>query len=159
MRGRKPKPTHLKILAGNPGKRRINKREPQPRGGVGAAPAWLNKAAKTEWRRVLKESPGGLITALDRQILAQYCQNVARIAELERIVEDQGYTFVSEKGFVCQRPEMGMLKNLQTIQKGLIAELGFSPSSRSRVHLAPTARQAPTDPDEEFLFGRGRRGA
>ena len=31
MRGRKPKPT-LSVIEGNPGKRRINPREPKPRG-------------------------------------------------------------------------------------------------------------------------------
>jgi P27 family predicted phage terminase small subunit len=96
-------------------------------------------------------------------VFAQYCQNVARIAELERIVDEQGYTFVTEKGYVLPRPEMGMLKSLQTLQKGLIAELGFSPSSRSRVQMAPLAPKTgdakPTDSDEEFLFGHGRRGA
>ena len=30
MRGRKPKPTALKLLEGNPGKRRINGTEPKP---------------------------------------------------------------------------------------------------------------------------------
>ncbi|HZK10243.1 MAG TPA: phage terminase small subunit P27 family, partial [Clostridia bacterium] len=29
-RGRKPKPTALKVLEGNPGKRPLNKNEPQP---------------------------------------------------------------------------------------------------------------------------------
>lgn len=154
MRGRKPSPTHLKVLRGNPGKRKLNRREPKPQGSLGSAPAWLNKAAKAEWRRVLKEAPTGLLTSLDRQVLAQYCQNVARIAALERIVEEEGYTFLSEKGYVCQRPEMGMLKNLQTIQRGLCAELGFSPSSRSRVTIAEPDEQK--DPTEELLFGRRR---
>jgi hypothetical protein len=30
MRGRKPKPTRLKLVAGNPGKRPLNPREPTP---------------------------------------------------------------------------------------------------------------------------------
>ena len=152
MRGRKPKPTHIKLLTGNPGKRKVNTREPKPAAGAPTCPGWLNRAAKVEWRRILKDSPVGLVTKLDRQVLAQYCQNVARIAELEQIVDEQGYTFLSEKGYVCQRPEMGMLKNLQTIQRALCAELGFSPSSRSRVTIA--APPATQDPDEAFLFGK-----
>lgn len=156
MRGRKPKPTTLKLLAGNPGKRKLNRREPKVKPGVPAPPSWLGKVAKTEWRRVTKEAPLGLLTKLDRQVLAQYCQNVQRIGELEQIVTESGYTFVSEKGYVCQRPEMGMLKNLQTIQRGLCAELGFSPSSRSRVTITEPPKQ---DTDEEFLFGNSRRGA
>jgi hypothetical protein len=30
MRGRRPKPTRLKVLTGNPGKRRLNATEPKP---------------------------------------------------------------------------------------------------------------------------------
>jgi hypothetical protein len=36
MRGRKPKPTHLKLLEGNPGRRPLNTGE--PRGPVTEAP-------------------------------------------------------------------------------------------------------------------------
>lgn len=32
MAGRKPKPTQIKMVTGNPGKRRLNEREPQPEG-------------------------------------------------------------------------------------------------------------------------------
>ena len=38
MRGRKPKPTRLKQLEGNPGKRPINGREPAPRSRARAEP-------------------------------------------------------------------------------------------------------------------------
>ena len=37
MRGRKPKPTALKLIAGNPGKRALNAHEPQPRTDLAAA--------------------------------------------------------------------------------------------------------------------------
>ncbi len=30
MAGRRPKPTHLKVVTGNPGKRKLNDKEPQP---------------------------------------------------------------------------------------------------------------------------------
>ena len=32
MRGKKPKPTHLKLITGNPGKRPLNEAEPKPEG-------------------------------------------------------------------------------------------------------------------------------
>lgn len=151
MKGRKPVPTTLRILRGNPRQHKINRREPRAK-PVKSAPAWLNPSAKREWRRIAKEAPRGLITQIDRQILAQYCQNVARIAELERIVTEEGYTFLSEKGYVCQRPEMGILKGLQTLQIRICEQLGFTPSGRSRVTIVPPAQQE--DPDEALLFGK-----
>ena len=41
MAGRKPKPTALKKLEGNPGKRKLNNKEPVPDKGMPDCPAWL----------------------------------------------------------------------------------------------------------------------
>lgn len=51
-RGRKPKPTALKILEGNPGKRPINENEPIPPKGTVKCPTWLEPEAKKEWKRL-----------------------------------------------------------------------------------------------------------
>ena len=51
-RGRKPKPTALKILEGNPGKRPINGSEPVPPKGGLKCPTWLLPEAKKEWKRL-----------------------------------------------------------------------------------------------------------
>ena len=40
-RGPAPEPTALKILAGNPGKRKLPENEPQPQ-GTPICPAWLS---------------------------------------------------------------------------------------------------------------------
>ena len=45
-RGRKPKPTALKLLEGNPGKRPLNDREPVPPRAALKCPAWLLPEAK-----------------------------------------------------------------------------------------------------------------
>ena len=47
-RGRKPKPTAVKIDEGNPGKRRINGREPKPPASLPDCPAHLSDEAKLE---------------------------------------------------------------------------------------------------------------
>ena len=41
MAGRKPKPTAVKKLEGNPGKRKLNKKEPVPAKGMPECPDWL----------------------------------------------------------------------------------------------------------------------
>ena len=51
-RGRKPKPTALKLLEGNPGKRPLNGREPVPPRAALKCPAWLLPEAKKEWKRL-----------------------------------------------------------------------------------------------------------
>ena len=71
MRGRKPKPTRLKLLEGNPGKRRINGQEPQPPWTLPSCPAHLSPSAKAEWKRLAKTlNAVGLLTQVDRAALA-----------------------------------------------------------------------------------------
>ena len=54
-RGRKPKPTALKVLEGNPGRRPLNKNEPKPKGKKKLqCPSYFNAEAKKEWRRLSK---------------------------------------------------------------------------------------------------------
>ena len=52
MAGRKPKPTALKKLEGNPGKRKLNTKEPVPAKGMPEGPKWLLPEAKEEWKRL-----------------------------------------------------------------------------------------------------------
>ena len=55
MRGRRPKPTRLKMLTGNPGKRPLNGNEPRPAPAVPDCPAELGPLARTEWNRLVGE--------------------------------------------------------------------------------------------------------
>lgn len=50
MAGGKPKPTALKKLEGNPGKRKMNTKEPMPEKGMPECPKWLlPEATKGKW--------------------------------------------------------------------------------------------------------------
>ena len=74
MRGRKPKPTAIKLLEGNPGKRTLNYAEPKPRVVLPRAPEHLSDEEKAKWKSTVKELyPLGLITAVDKDQLAMYC--------------------------------------------------------------------------------------
>lgn len=94
MAGRKPKPTAIKKLEGNPGKRKLNRKEPVPAKGMPECPEWLLPEAKVEWERLcVKPSDMGVLTEIDMAAFAAYCQSFARwkeaqehadIAELEQ---------------------------------------------------------------------------
>ena len=49
MAGRKPKPTAVKKLEGNPGKRKLNTKEPVPAKGMPACSDCLMPESKKEW--------------------------------------------------------------------------------------------------------------
>ena len=90
-RGPKKEPTVLKLIKGNPGKRPINKREPKPEPGLPKCPAHLNDLAKLEWRRVAKELDSvGLLTKLDRAVLAAYCKAWGRWVDPEEKLTELG---------------------------------------------------------------------
>jgi len=54
MRGRRPIPTHLKVLRGNTGHRALPENEPEPAAPVDVpdAPAFLQGYACDEWYRI-----------------------------------------------------------------------------------------------------------
>ena len=60
QRGRKPKPTAVKVLEGNPGKRSLNTGEPKPEKKAPRCPAWLEDEAKKEWRRMACKTSCGI---------------------------------------------------------------------------------------------------
>ena len=72
--GPKPIPTKLKLLKGEKNKDRINTKEPKAIPIIGKPPAFLNKQAKKEWKKVApKLERLGIATELDGSILAAYC--------------------------------------------------------------------------------------
>lgn len=74
MRGRKPKPTRLKMLTGEPGKRPLNGDELRPEANIPECPPELGPLAKQEWDRLVGELAAlRLLTNLDRAALAAYC--------------------------------------------------------------------------------------
>jgi phage terminase small subunit len=67
MRGRRPKPTRLKLLTGNPGKRPFNDTEPRPEPVVPECPPELSELARREWDRLAPElAKLRIVTNLDR---------------------------------------------------------------------------------------------
>ena len=91
MAGRKPKPTALKKLEGNPGKRKLNTKEPMPGKGMPDCPKWLLPETKEEWKRLCQKlSEMGVLTEIDMAAFAAYCQSYARWKEAQqRIDEDE----------------------------------------------------------------------
>lgn len=138
MRGRKPKPTALKRLAGNPGKRPLGGGEPQPPVPTNAyAPRHLNAEAKREWRRMVKLLMGlGLYSEVDRAALAMYCQAWGRWVEAERMVEKLGEVLVSEKGGLYQNPWLAVANRAWDQMRKILPEFGLTPSSRSRLMVS-----------------------
>jgi P27 family predicted phage terminase small subunit len=135
--GPPPTPTNLRALLGNPGKRRLNQREPDPEPAIPSCPSFLNKEARREWRRVTKLLfPLGLITHPDRATLAGYCDAYARAAEASRQLQRYGLIVKSPNGYPMQSPYLAILNTALQEMRASCTEFGMTPSSRSRVKTA-----------------------
>jgi len=153
MRGRKPLPSNVVRLRGNPGKRRRNDAEPRPATKVPPCPACLGDAARTEWKRLAKElAELGLLTGLDRGLLAAYCQAHALWVEAVSSIERYGTMIKSPNGYPMQSPYVAVVNKQVEIMGRIAAEFGMTPSSRTRIRIG---ERPPEDPFEAFLQGRG----
>lgn len=134
MRGRPPKPTRMKVLTGNPGKRPLNKNEPRPDPIIPDCPPELSPAAQREWARLVGElSSLNMITKLDRAALAAYCGAYAMWAEATLAIQKHGTLVKSPTGYPLQSPYISIVNSQAEIMMRLASEFGFTPASRSRI--------------------------
>jgi P27 family predicted phage terminase small subunit len=155
MRGAKPKPTVLKLITGNPGKRPLNDREAATKVAIPHPPAILKGDALREWRRVTRLlAEVGLIAKLDRAIIASYCQAWSRWIECERMLEQTGLIVKAPNGFPMYSPYLTASNKALDQLRQLSEQIGLSGSARSRIKAnEPAGRGA--DAAEGFLSGRG----
>lgn len=157
--GRRAKPVELYVLKNE---RKIKKSELVSRQQAEQAlrpasaelkpPRWLDKAAKKEWRRVVKLIGGlGILTDADVDTLAAYCDAVVRYAEAAQQVREQGMVITDDKGKPMQNPALLAMEKYWRIMSKAAASLGLDPSSRAALAKAKAAEK-PKDEFEE-LFG------
>jgi P27 family predicted phage terminase small subunit len=139
VRGRPPKPTLIKQMQGNPGKRPLNTREPQPDGELYGAPKWLSDTQREGWAFAISSAPPGLLKELDRSVLAIWvvAEDLHREAA-EKITQYGLLTKSPNAGLPLQSPYLAILNKQAQIMLKAGAELGFSPASRTRVQTERT---------------------
>lgn len=156
--GRKPTPTALKLVKGNPGKRAMNKKEAKPDLAQPTPPSFLNDDAKVEWGRVVGTLfKAGLMTELDRAVLAAYCQAYGRWAQAERALSrmadkdenNRALMVKTSNGNAVQNPLVGTANKAKADMVRYALEFGMSPSARSKVNATPDDHQE--DKFKEFF--------
>lgn len=157
LKGRKPKPTALKILEGNPGKRQLNAKEPTPPKKAPKCPSWLDAEAKKEWRRLSRQLEDlGLLTNIDMAAFAGYCQAFARWKEAEEFISKHGTIVKTPSGYWQQVPQVSIAQTYLKIMNKLCEQFGLTPSARSRI-IADAGHQDAADPMELILLSGGKK--
>jgi P27 family predicted phage terminase small subunit len=155
MRGPPAKPTHLKLLRGNPGHQVLNKREPRP--GLPAkpppAPEELTGYARQEWDRIIVELYRlKLVTTVDIHPLAAYCESYKRwktaIRTLDEMAERdpvlRGQMVKTQSGGAAPNPIVQIADKAARDMVRFAGEFGLTPAARSRISVEPD------DPSDKF---------
>lgn len=158
MVGRRPIPTAVKRLRGNPGKRPLPKDEPQAKLGEPKVPPHLSVVARACWNDTCEQmrevgtltTDVGYLIALKSDAWADYLFHRAT-------VEREGWTITATigKGIEMEKPHPAVALMAASWAQVLKAdiELGLTPAARTRVKVSP-----PKERDElEELMERGPR--
>jgi P27 family predicted phage terminase small subunit len=151
MAGRRPVPTALKVLRGNPGKRPLNRAEPKPTSGAPSCPKELDQDARKEWRRIVREFEAlGMVTSLDRALLAVHCAAWSRWLKSSQEIQKHGYLVKAPSGYPIQNPYVAIQAAAEKTLRATGVEFGMSPASRSKVAAGSGGAGDATNPFAEL---------
>lgn len=157
QRGRKPKPTAIKELEGNPGKRQLNNNEPKPKPKAPPCPKWLEEEAKIEWRRLAKQMEQlGILTEVDMAAFAGYCQAYARWKAAEEFITNHGAIVKTPSGYWQQVPQVSIAQQYLKQMSKFCEQFGLTPASRSRI-VTENVADSSDDTMEQLLSLDGER--
>lgn len=156
--GRKPKPTALKVLEGNPGKRALPEGEPQPAIPSNLdPPIWLDELGREAWEQLAPELGRlGMLTVLDMPLFALSCQLYGTIRRAGKA--SKTLTQRSRANGLVARPQVGQFTTGLNTLRQLWSDFGVTATARARLGVVDA--DAPEDPAENFLNKKpGRRQA
>lgn len=151
MLGRKPIPTHLKLVKGNPGKRKINRREPQPIGELKTAPDWLTDEQKEIWNYAITHAPPGLLKMIDASVLVVWTVARDTHQKAAQNFAKSKMLYTTKSGDPMQNPLLPVMNKQAILMMKAAGELGFTPSSRSRIEIDGYGPQQSKNPLDKYL--------
>lgn len=143
--GRKPKPTQLKKLAGNPGRRPLNQAEPDfaGNGKKPRKPIGLPYYASRLWDQISDPLyKNGLLTVVDVPVLQSLCLAYHWMIEANKDLKKRGILVVDVNGDIRKNPAEMVARQQSSLLVKAAAEFGITPSSRSRITAIPEESEA-----------------
>jgi len=141
----RPIPTHLKLLAGNPGKRPLNPNEPKPKVHIPPCPSRVTGEGRREWRRRAKLFARlGILTEIDTEAFTLLCEAWGRYCEMEAKVKELGPILKEGEKFKFN-PYILLRDRAFHDVRMMLSEFGISPSSRARVSATRTGTATELD--------------
>ena len=147
--GRLPRPTALKVLAGEKHKDRINTNEPKAPPGEPPMPAGLDEAGATMWRALVAALDSlGILSTADAIALQMFCETYSGYREAHDKSKEFGQVLI-QNGIPKRNPYMTEVHMHRAELLKQQAEFGLTPAQRSRI-VAPGADK-PLDILDELM--------
>ena len=126
MRGRKPIPTYLKVLRGNPGGRQLPEIEGHSQ--LPDKPDFLSPIAAEEWDRVTPELLSlKAVRPADRAVIVVYCELVSQWMDLVQILKQVTPSDAEWRKIVSTR------NGIEVQIRAYASELGLTQAARQRL--------------------------
>ena len=139
--GRPAKPTALKLIEGNKGKRPLNKKEPKALRKQPTKPKHLTPFASEFWDRIvslLEET--GVLAGVDEVAIERVAEIYSDIRIAQQSIRREGATYAAVTGsgetMIKGNPAVQQLRAADQQLKGYLTEFGLTPASRSRIEIA-----------------------
>jgi len=143
-------PTALRLVKGNPSKRAINKDEPKPPSGVPPIPKHFSKQEKYWFKRIAQDlDKTGVLTTLDGMALELLIGAYVEWRKHRDVIDQEGETYKVETMtgdvMIKAHPRVAMLADAWKRLRGMMAEFGMTPSSRSKINAGGEVEDDPLD--------------
>jgi P27 family predicted phage terminase small subunit len=148
--GRKPKHPDFRVIEGNREHRPIDLNVPRPKSMRPPCPKILDAVAKRHWRYIVEElEEMGILAHSDLGIIAAAANAYSRWHRAEEQLraiakEPDQYTEVmkTKAGNWIQNPIVGIANSARDALVRYEAELGLSPTSRTRIRIDKNAHKS-----------------
>jgi P27 family predicted phage terminase small subunit len=163
MPGPPPKPTALKLAAGNPGHRQLNRDEPLLRPHFRPPPPprelklrknskgkELMKEARRMWSRKARELHfAGLLPVVSTETLVRYCIAWEKYLDAMELVHEYGQVMATHNQNLVLSAYAVAANQQQEILHRIETEFGMTPASKSRIFVKPAGTNAPPTAAEQ----------
>ena len=143
--GPRPQPTALKVLRGNPGRRPLNKAEPQPPAGEVQRPAHLSQMAAVVWDELAPPCIAmRTLTVADTAAFGKLCELEATARAASAQKDAEGFRVFGADGSV--HSAIRLERETALALRSYYERFGLEPSARSRIRVpkpeAPVSKWA-----------------
>jgi P27 family predicted phage terminase small subunit len=113
-------------------------------------PAWLDDEAKSVWRKTIRDMKDfDVLDKVDEDVLAAYCDAVARHKELSEVIREKGYTTTNASGSEVEAPWVKTQLSYARLILQYSDKLGLNANARAR--LAKRIADEEQDPNADLF--------